>query len=161
MFSLVIKYNFRRVLLAITTFIDLVLVQIDVKTASLHGELEEEIHIAQPDGIIKKRSENMVCLLNKSLYALKQSLKQWHLRFDEFMITHKYFRIHYDFCVYFKTLLSRRGIYVLLYVDDMLISYKQIEEIEKLKNELSYTFEIKNIGSATRIWSMQIVRIKN
>lgn len=77
------------------------------------------------------------------------------------MITHKYFRSHYDSCVYFKTLLSRRGIYLLLYVDGMLIAYKQIEEIEKLKNELSYKFEIKNIGCAIRIWSMQIVRIKN
>lgn len=55
MFSHVVKYHFIRVLLAITTFIDLELDQIDVKTASLHGKLEEEIHIAQPDGFIKKR----------------------------------------------------------------------------------------------------------
>ena len=81
-FSPVVKYSSIRVLLAITTYHDLELDQMDVKTAFLHGNLEEEIYMEQPEGFIQMESENMVCLLKKSLYGLKQSPRQWYLRFD-------------------------------------------------------------------------------
>ena len=103
----------------------------------------------------------MVCLLKKSLYGLKQSPRQWYLRFDEFMISHEFCRSQYDSCVYFKTLPSGDGIYLLLYVDDMLIACKRREDIEKLKIELSSVFEMKDLGAATRILGMQIVRDRN
>ena len=72
----------------------------------------------------------MACLLNKSVYGLKQSPRQWYLKFDKFMITHGYNRSKYDSCVYYKTLSSGNFIYLLLYVDDMLLAYKQREELE-------------------------------
>ena len=48
----------------------------DVKTAFLNGDLEEEIYMLQPEGCITLRQENKVCKLNKSLYSLKQAPKQ-------------------------------------------------------------------------------------
>ena len=50
---------------------DLHLEQLDVKTVFLHGELEEEIYMLQPEGLTKKGKENLVCRLNKTLYGLK------------------------------------------------------------------------------------------
>lgn len=100
----------------------------------------------------------MVCLLKKSLYGLKQSPRQWYLRFDEFMVTRGYFRSQYDNCVYYKILPSGSTISLLLYVDDILIACKQKEELETLKDELNSEFEMKNLGSATKILGMQIVR---
>ena len=157
-FSPVVKYSSIRVLLAITAYSDLELDQLDVKTTFLHGNLEEEIYMEQPEGFIQKGLEDKVCLLRKSLYGLKQSPRQWYLRFDQFMMAHGYSRNQYDNCVYCKPLPSGDGIYLLLYVDDMLIACKHKEEIEKLKSELKSEFEMKDLGSASKILGMQVKR---
>ena len=102
-----------------------------------------------------------MCLLKKSFYGLKQSPRQWFLKFDEFVISHGYCKSQFDNCVYYKFLTSSGGIYLLLYVDDMLIAYKQKEEIEKLKVELSSEFEMKDLGAATKILGMQIIRARH
>ncbi|GMP62704.1 hypothetical protein CsSME_00024701 [Camellia sinensis var. sinensis] len=72
-FSPVVKYTSIRILLALVAQFDLELAQLDVKTAFLHGDLEEEIYMSQPDGFKIAGKENWACKLNKSLYGLKQS----------------------------------------------------------------------------------------
>ena len=62
----------------------------DVKTVFLNGDLEEEIHMDQPEGFVEPRQESKVCKLTKSLYGLKQAPKQWHERFDSCMIKSGY-----------------------------------------------------------------------
>lgn len=74
-FSPVVKYSSIRVLLALTSFHDLELDQMDVNIALLHGKLSEEILMAQPEGFIEEETKDMVRLLKKSLYGLKQSQK--------------------------------------------------------------------------------------
>ena len=66
-FSPVVKYNSIRLLLALSVFHDLKLEQMDVQTAFLHGSLDEEIFMAQPEGFIESGSEDKVCLLKKRM----------------------------------------------------------------------------------------------
>lgn len=80
--------------------------------------------MTQLKGFIEEGTKDTVCLLKKSFYRLKQSPRQWYIRFNEFMLEHGYCRVHYDSCVYFKTLAGGDRIYLLLYVDDMLITCK-------------------------------------
>nr|GFB44544.1 zinc finger, CCHC-type [Tanacetum cinerariifolium] len=61
--------------------------QIDVKTAFLNGDLDEEIYIKQPEGFVKHGHERKVCKLKKSLYGLKQAPKQWHQKFDDVVLS--------------------------------------------------------------------------
>ena len=70
-FSPIVKHSSIRILLALVAQFNMELVQMDVKTAFLHGDLEEEIYITQPDGFKIARKENWVCKLKKSLYGLK------------------------------------------------------------------------------------------
>ena len=72
-FSPVVRHTSIRVLLAMVAHQNLELEQLDVKTAFLHGELEEEIYMTQPDGFQVPGKEDYVCKLKKSLYGLKQS----------------------------------------------------------------------------------------
>ena len=112
----------------------------------------------QPEGFEYQSKEDHVCLLKKSLYGLKQSPRQWYKRFDNFMLENAYSRSEYDSCVYYKKLADGSFIYLLLYVDDMLIACKNMSEINRLKAQLSSEFEMKNLGAAKKILGMEIHR---
>ncbi|KAK9215025.1 hypothetical protein WN944_007028 [Citrus x changshan-huyou] len=159
-FSPVVKHTSIRILLALVAEYELELAQLDVKTAFLHGDLEEEIYMIQPCGFRVAGKENHVCRLIKSLYGLKQSPRQWYKRFDQFIQWQKFTRSEHDHCVYFRRLLDGAFIYLLLYVDDMLIASKNGDEIKRLKKHLASEFEMKDLGDAQRILGMEIRRDK-
>ena len=72
-FSPVVKMTTLRCVLALVAIEDMELDQMDVKTAFLHGDLQEEVYMQQPEGFVEKGKEDLVCLLDKTLYGLKQS----------------------------------------------------------------------------------------
>jgi len=72
-FSPVVKLVSIRVVLALVALLDLELEQLDVKTTFLHGDLDEEIYMEQPEGFVQHQKGRLVCKLKKSLYGLKQS----------------------------------------------------------------------------------------
>ncbi|KAJ4715440.1 Retrovirus-related Pol polyprotein from transposon TNT 1-94 [Melia azedarach] len=153
-----VRHTSIRVLLAIVAHQDLELEQLDVKTAFLHGELEEEIYMTQPDGFQVPGKEDYVCKLKKSLYGLKQSPRQWYKRFDSYMIEIGYTRSPYDCCVYYSKATNGSLIYLVLYVDDMLIAAENKSDVQKLKDLLSVEFEMKDLGAARKILGMEIYR---
>ena len=92
----------------------------DVKTTFLHGDLEEEIYMKQPEGFMVKGNKELVCKLKKSLYGLKQSPRMWYQKFDTYIQGFGFTRSKEDHYVYFK-LIGDHFIYLVLYVDDMLL----------------------------------------
>ena len=74
------------------------------------------------------------------------------------MLQQRYIRSKYDHCVYLCKLEDNSFIYLLLYVDDMLIASKSQEEIEKRKNQLRKEFEMKDLGEAKKILGVEIKR---
>ena len=128
-----------------------------MNTTFLHGDLEEEIYMQQPEGFKEPSKEDYVCLLKRSLYGLKQSPKQWYKRFDSFMVTHGYMRCEYDCRVYFRVLADGFYIFLALYVDDMLVATKSKQEIVKLKSLLSSEFDMKDLEAA-KILGIEIHR---
>lgn len=107
--------------------------QLDVKTSFLHRNMEEEIHIQQPKGFVNLGKDDHICRLKKSLYSLKQAPRHWYKMFDSFMLSHDYFRSQYDNCVYFRKASDGSFIYLLFYVDDMLIAARDITIINLVK----------------------------
>ena len=72
-FSPVAMLKSIRILLSIAAYYDYEIWQMNVKTAFLNGNLEEEIYMMQPEGFIAKNQEHMVCKLKRSIYGLKQA----------------------------------------------------------------------------------------
>jgi hypothetical protein len=140
LFSPIVRHTSIRVMLAIVALFDLGLEQLDVKTAFLHGDLDEEIYMTQ------------------ALYGLKQAPRQLYKRFDSFMLAHGYSRSNYDHCIYLKQFPNGSFVYLLLYVDDMLIASHDKWLIVELKAQLSHEFDMKDLGPAKKILGMEIQR---
>src|SRR5215813_3783108 len=86
-YSPVTRITSIRMLIAIAALFGLEIHQMDVKTAFLNGELDEEIYMEQPEGFNVPGQKNKVCKLVKSLYGLKQAPKKWHEKFDKEMLS--------------------------------------------------------------------------
>ncbi|KAL0793897.1 hypothetical protein Bca101_065274 [Brassica carinata] len=157
-FSPVAKHVSIRFILSMVVHFDMELQQMDVKTAFLHGFLDEDIYMEQPEGYVDKKYPDKVCLLKRSLYGLKQSPRQWNTRFDEFIVKNGYTRSEYDICVYFREFEENEYIYLLLYVDDILIASKSKTQVAGLKQILGSEFEMKDLGEAKKILGMEITR---
>jgi hypothetical protein len=144
-------------LLSIAVAFDFEVEQMDVKTTFLHGDMEEEIYMKQPEGFVVKGKKELVCKLKKSLYGLKQSPRMWYQKFDTYMLGLGFTRSKEDHYVYFK-LIGDHLIYLVLYVDDMLLIGNNKEIIQDVKTQLSSKFDMKDIGAANFILGMEIKR---
>lgn len=98
----------------------------DVTTAFLNGDLNEEVYIEQPEGFVLLGNEHKVCKLTKCLYGLKQAPKQWQEKFDKAIISNGFIHNTVDKCFYHK-MCENCIIFVCLYVDDILIISKRYE----------------------------------
>jgi len=130
----------------------------DVKSTFLHGKLDETIYMKQPIGFVKKDNEQKVCLLNRSLYGLKQSPRMWYRRFNDYMIKIGFSRSAYDCCVYWKCHKNEKPIYLLLYVDYMLLAIQSMTEIARVKRLLNLEFEMKDLRHAKKILGIELTK---
>jgi hypothetical protein len=159
-YSPVAKFQSIRILMAIIARMDLELHQLDVKTAFLNGDLKEDIYMAQPEGFHVKEHEDKVYKLKKSLYGLKQSSRQWYLKFHQAILEIGYQMNRLDHCVY--TWKCRDKFCLLsLYVDDILLAGNCMDMITKTKSYLGSKFEMKDMGEASYVLGIKITRDRN
>ena len=147
-----------RTVLAIAAHLDLELEQMDVVTAFLNGDLEEDVYMSIPEGLISASTENKVCKLRKSLYGLKQSPRQWYAKIHDFLVNELKFKSSpNDPCLYTRHEGSKILI-LALYVDDLLIAGNSKSDISTVKSELSSKFEMKDLGQAKVMLGIEIKR---
>ena len=124
--------------------------QTDFKNAFLNGELEEEIYIELPEGLELGEEEslvgdlsNFVCLLKKAIYGLAQAPKAWNDRLHEELKKLGFERCEFEPCIYINESLN---IYLIVYVDDVLIAGKDRVEIDRLVINISAVFKLTDFG---------------
>ncbi|KAJ1520362.1 hypothetical protein ONE63_003497 [Megalurothrips usitatus] len=150
--SPVIKKKTVRLLLAIAVQKNWVVHHLGVLSAYLNSPLEEEVYVEIPDGIESDRSK--VWKLNKSLYGLKQSAREWHKRIDSMLRDLGLESLKKDRCLYVN---KKKNLFVGLYVDDLGF-WGELEEVEFVKRHLSSMIEVRDIGKMENFLSMHIVQ---
>jgi len=130
----------------------------DVKSAFLHGDLDEEIYLNLPDGF-QDQGDNgdVVCRLLKSLYGLKQASRVWAKVLRDFLVGHGLARLESDHCIYVG-----KNLIVAIYVDDILIlsNPKHKRSLRQLKAELKTRFKMKDLGPVKRYLGIEVRRTK-
>ena len=128
----------------------------DVKTAFLNGELEEEMYMIQPEEFTST-DESKVCKLKRSIYRFKQASRSWNMSFDKVIKTYGFIRNREEPCVY-KWTFNSVIIFFVLYVDDILLLENDIPTLQSVKLWLSSQFSMKDLGEASYILGMKIYR---
>ena len=156
-YSLVTRINSIRMIIMIVVLRGLEIHQMDVKTAFLTGDIDEEIYMKQNQGFITPDMKKKVFRLVKSLYGLKQATKQWHEKFDSGRLSNGFKINECDKCVYIKE--TENGYIILsLYVDDMLLVSSNDRMIKSTKTILNSRFDMKDMELADVILGIKIVR---
>lgn len=158
-FAPVARISSLRFILAFSNQFNLLVHHMDVKTAFLNGILKEEIYMKVPEGVAS--TSNQVCRLNKSLYGLKQSARCWFQMFEEALKEKGFKNSLVDRCIY---ILDRghfsKNIYVVLYVDDLVIVTANIETMESFKKYLMHKFQMVDLKEIKLFLGIRIRRNK-
>lgn len=157
-FSPVVKLTSLRTLLALANEENMVMRQLDVKTAYLHGVLEEEVFMEQPPG--SSMTSQKVCKLHKSIYGLKQSGRTWYQTLDKTLRGLNYKRLETDRCVYIHQSPTSR-VLLSVYVDDMLMAADTEDALREAINLLSQKIDLKDLGEPKFILGIEVNRDKH
>ncbi|GJW04796.1 retrotransposon protein, putative, ty1-copia subclass [Tanacetum coccineum] len=157
MFSPVADIKAIRILIAITTFYDYEIWQMDVKTAFLNSYLDEDIWMVQPEGFVDPKHPRKVCKLQRSIYGLKQASRSWNKRFDEEIKKFRFTQNLDEPRIYQKASGSNVT-FLILYVDDIIIMGNPISSLQSVKTYLGKCFAMKDLGEETFILGIKIYR---
>ncbi|RVW64346.1 Retrovirus-related Pol polyprotein from transposon RE1 [Vitis vinifera] len=157
-FAPVAKLNTIRILLSLAVNQDWCLQQLDIKNAFLNGDLEEEVYMEIPPGFEGSMAKNQVCKLQKSLYGLKQSPRAWFDRFTKVVLKLGYKQGQADHTLFVKKSHAGKMAILIVYVDDIILSGNDMEELQNLKKYLSEEFEVKDLGNLKYFLGMKVAR---
>ncbi|KAF5813031.1 putative RNA-directed DNA polymerase [Helianthus annuus] len=156
-FSPVVKATTIRVLLSLAVTNQWSLRQLDVQNAFLHGDLKETVYLQQPQGFVDNSKPDHVCLLHKSLYGLKQAPRAWFERLSS--------TLHHMGFTGSKTdpslfILKARGtlVYVLVYVDDIIVTGNNTTAINDVIATLGTSFAVKDLGDLHYFLGIEVIR---
>ncbi|KAL1224686.1 Retrovirus-related Pol polyprotein from transposon TNT 1-94 [Cardamine amara subsp. amara] len=155
-FSPVSRKDSLRIIMALVAQYEPELHQMDVKTAFLNRDLQEEVYMRQSKGFIIECHEDMVCKLKKSIYGLKQASRQWYLKFDEIITKFGFKENVLDPCIYLK-ITGSKFIFLVLYVDDILLDSNDLGLLHQTKTYLSKNFDMKDMGEASYVIGIEIL----
>ncbi|KAG2406196.1 Retrovirus-related Pol polyprotein from transposon RE1 Retro element 1 [Vigna angularis] len=159
-FSPVAKTSTVRIFLAMPAIRYWPLYQLDIKNAFLHGDLEEEIYMEQPPGFVAQGESGLVCKLRRSLYGLKQSPRAWFGKFSQVVQKFGLKRCEADHSVFYGHYSPDKCVYLMVYVDDIVITGNDITRINQLKNHLFNHFQTKDLGRLKYFLGIEVAQSK-
>ena len=158
-FSPVVKAATIRLVLSLAMSKDWCLRQLDVQNAFLHGFLEEEVYMKQPPGYEDKTKPHHLCKLDRSLYGLKQAPRAWYSRLCGKLHSLSFVPSKSDTSLFFYRK-ENHVIFMLVYVDDIIVASSSQEAVDALLRDLEKDFAIKDLGNLHYFLGIQVQRKK-
>ncbi|PKU76821.1 Retrovirus-related Pol polyprotein from transposon TNT 1-94 [Dendrobium catenatum] len=153
-FSPVAKMPTVRILILIALHHNWTIHQLDVSNAFLHGTLSDTVYMHQPPGFQDSIHPNYVCRLKKALYGLKQSPREWYATLSNHLVAYGFQISSSD-----HSLLTYKNgdtrLYILIYVDDILLTGNSPTETTKLLSNLHNHFQMRNLGPLSQFLGLQ------
>lgn len=156
-FAPVTRHATLRTLLALAGRDGLLLRHMDVKTAYLYGDIDEEVYMRQPPGYAVRGQEEKVCRLRRSIYGLKQSARCWNQKLFGVLKSMGFVASSADPCL-FTAIRNGVRIYLIVYVDDLLVACASEAEIRRVYEALRKHFEICWLGEAKNFLGLELQR---
>lgn len=143
----VVKPPTIRVILSVAVTKGWPLRQVDVNNAFLNGDLTDDVFIQQPPGFEQHGSngEKLVCHLTKALYGLRQAPRAWFDKLKQFLVSTGFMLSKSDASLFVQSS-SHYTLYVLVYVDDIVITGSSSDEIDYFVQQLHNKFALKDMG---------------
>ena len=149
-----------RLLFSIAALNQWTLHQLDIKNAFLHRELAEEVYMEQPPGFFVQGEPDKVCRLRRSLYGLKQSPRAWFGKFNTVVLEFGMVQSSIDHSVFYYH--SSSGcIYLVVYVDDIVITGNDEDGIAQVKRHLHASFNTKDLGRLRYFLRIEVAQSSN
>nr|GEX66961.1 retrovirus-related Pol polyprotein from transposon TNT 1-94 [Tanacetum cinerariifolium] len=156
-FALVARLEAIRIFLAYAAHKNMVVYQMDVKTAFLNGNLREEVYVSQPDGFVDQDNPNNVYKLKKALYGLKQASRTWYDMLSSFLTSQDFSKGSVD-----PTLFNRRNgndlLLVQIYVNDIIFASSTLELCDIFANLMCLKFMMSMMGKISFFLGLQILQ---
>ncbi|KAH9658123.1 retrovirus-related pol polyprotein from transposon RE1 [Citrus sinensis] len=155
-FSPVVKLATVRVVCSLAVMNQWIVRQVDVNNAFLNGELSEEVFMQQPKGFVDKSKPNCVCRLHKALYGLKQAPRAWFEKLRGCLLQWGFRNSKSDSSLFLrKTKVSL--IMVLIYVDDILVTGPNSEELDSFIQQFNIVFALKDLGRLSYFLGIEVL----
>ena len=132
--------------------------QMDVKNVFLNGELQEEVYMENPEGYVHLEFLHYVCRLKKALYGLKQAPRAWTDRMSRFLQSIGFEISKADLSLYVK----KTGcglVIIVIYVDYLIVTRSNKDEIVHVKKVLGAEFDMKNLGELKYFLGIEMVQM--
>ncbi|KAM2315364.1 hypothetical protein ACFX1S_028273 [Malus domestica] len=156
-FSPVVKPGTIRTILALAVSHNWSLQQLDVRNAFLNGILHEEVYMKQPPGFVDSDRSQYVCRLHKALYGLKQAPRAWFQRLASFLRTHGFSHSKSDASLFIYHS-STYSLYVLVYVDDLIVTGSNNDAIHRFIDTICTSFASRKLGDLHFFLGMEVTR---
>ena len=156
-FSPVVKPPTFRLILSLAVSLNWPLRQLDVKNAFLHGTLKEEVYMTQPQGYIDHNHPNYICKLHKSIYGLKQAPRALFESFTPQLLHLGFTASNADSSLFIYKQ-DKVIAYLLLYVDDIVLTDNTPSYLDHLIHQLNLIFDLKDLGSLHYFLGLQVSR---
>ena len=150
-FATVVKPMSYRALFAIAAAMDLEIEQMDVKTAFLYGEVDEDIYVEQLTGY--SDGTTRVCHLKRALYGLKQAPRVWYNTIATFLKDLGFSPLTEDISVF-----TNGQVFIAVYVDDLLLAGSCKQSVRDVKQRLSERFKMVDLGPCSYYLGMKVTR---